>query len=92
MELKLHSSICLYDENRDKFYLYVLLHALVESSLDIIIIIIILSLMELGHLLTRSGLTYPEFSSKICHDSFFQLGNSVSLPWVYIRHNDVCEW
>jgi len=37
--------------------------------------------MELGHLLTRSGLTYPEVSSKVCHDSFYQLGNSVSLPW-----------
>jgi len=23
--------------------------------------------MELGHLLTRSGLTYPEVSSKVCH-------------------------
>jgi len=33
-------------------------------------------------LLTRSGLTYPEVSSKVCHDSFYQLGNSVSLPWV----------
>jgi len=38
--------------------------------------------MELGHLLIRSGLTYPEASSKVCHDSFCQLGNSVSLPWV----------
>ena len=38
--------------------------------------------MELGHLLTRSNLTYPEVSSKVCHDSFCQLGNSVSLPWV----------
>ena len=38
--------------------------------------------MELGHLLTRSGLTYPEVSSKVCHDSFCLLGNSVSLPWV----------
>jgi len=38
--------------------------------------------MELGHLLTRSGLTYPEVSSKVCHDSFHQLENSVSLPWV----------
>jgi hypothetical protein len=28
-----------------------------------------LSVMELGHLLTRSGLTYPEVSSKVCHDS-----------------------
>jgi len=26
--------------------------------------------------------TYPEVSSKVCHDSFCQLGNSVSLPWV----------
>jgi hypothetical protein len=34
--------------------------------------------MELGHLLTRSGLTYPELSSKVCHNSFCQLGNSVS--------------
>ena len=40
------------------------------------------SVMELGHLLTRSGLTYPEVSSKVCHDSFCQLGNSVSLSWV----------
>ena len=38
--------------------------------------------MELGHLLTRSSLTYPEVSSKVYHDSFCQLGNSVSLPWV----------
>jgi len=38
--------------------------------------------MEMGHLLTRSGLTNPEVSSKVCHDSFCQLGNSVSLPWV----------
>ena len=38
--------------------------------------------MELGHLLTRSGLTYPEVSSKVFHDSFCQVVNSVSLPWV----------
>ena len=41
-----------------------------------------ISVMELGHLLTRSGITYPEVSSKVCHDSFCQLGNSVSLLWV----------
>ena len=41
-----------------------------------------ISVMELGHLLTRSGLTYPEVSSKVCHDSFCHLGNSVSLPRV----------
>ena len=41
-----------------------------------------ISFMELGHLLTRSGLTYPEVSSKVYHDSFCQLGSSVSLPWV----------
>ena len=41
-----------------------------------------ISIMELGHLLTRSGLTYPEVSSKVCHDSFCQLENGVSLPWV----------
>ena len=44
--------------------------------------IIIISVMELGQMLTHSGLTYPEVSSKVCHDSFCQLGNSVSLPWV----------
>ena len=38
--------------------------------------------MELGHLLTRSGLTYPEVSSKVYRDSIYQLGSSVSLPWV----------
>jgi len=41
-----------------------------------------ISVMELVHLLTRSGLTYPEVSSEVCHDYFCQLGNSVSLPWV----------
>ena len=41
-----------------------------------------ISVMELGHLLTRSGLTYLEVSSEVFHDSFCQLGNSVSLSWV----------
>ena len=41
-----------------------------------------ISVMELGHLLTCSSLTYPEVSSKVCHDPFCQLGNSFSLPWV----------
>ena len=38
--------------------------------------------MELGHLLTRSGLTYPEVYSKVYHDSFCQLGSRISLPSV----------
>jgi len=41
--------------------------------------------MELGHLLTRSGLTYLEVSSEVFHDSSCQLGNSVSLSWVVCR-------
>ena len=41
-----------------------------------------ISVMELGHLLTRSSLTYPEVSSKVYHDSSYPLGSSVSLPWV----------
>jgi len=41
-----------------------------------------ISVMEFGHLLTHSGLTCPEAFSKVCHDSFCQLGNNVSLPWV----------
>jgi len=41
-----------------------------------------ISVTQLGQLLTRSGLTYPEVSSKVYHDSFSQLGSSVSLPWV----------
>ena len=41
-----------------------------------------ISVMQSGHLLTRSGLTYPEVSTKFYHDSFCLLGNSVSLPWV----------
>ena len=40
------------------------------------------SVMELGHLLTRSGLTYPEASSNVYHDSFCQLASSISLPRV----------
>jgi len=35
------------------------------------------SFMELGHLLTRSGLTHLEFSLKVYHDFFCQLGNIV---------------
>jgi len=41
-----------------------------------------ISFMELDHFLTRSSLTYPQVSSKVYHDSFCQLGSSVSLPWV----------
>ena len=41
-----------------------------------------ISFTELGHLLTRSGLTYPEVSSKVYHDSCCQLGSSISLPSV----------
>jgi hypothetical protein len=48
-----------------------------------------ISVMELGHLLTRSGLTCPEVSLKVCHDSFCQLGSSVSLPWV-VCYKAVC--
>ena len=44
-----------------------------------------MSVMELGHLLTRSGLTYLEVSSEVCHDSFCQLGSSVLLSWVVCR-------
>ena len=57
--------------------------------------VIIIYLMELGHLLTRSGLTYPEVSSKVCLDSFCQLGNSVSSPWVKIcpaSFRETCQW
>ena len=32
-----------------------------------------ISVIELGHLLTRSGFTYSEVSSKVYHDSFCQL-------------------
>ena len=38
--------------------------------------------MALCHLLTRSGLTCPEASSKVYNVSFCQMGSSVSLPWV----------
>ena len=48
-----------------------------------------MSVMELGHLLTRSGLTYVEVSSEVCHDSFCQLGKSVSLSWV-VCHEAFC--
>jgi len=48
-----------------------------------------MSVMELGHLLTRSGLTYLEVSSEVCHNSFCQMGNSVSLSWV-VCHKAFC--
>jgi hypothetical protein len=41
-----------------------------------------ISIMELGHMLARSGLTCPEISSKVCLGSFCQSGSSVLLPWV----------
>ena len=41
----------------------------------------LISFMELGHLLTSSGLTYPEVSSRVYHGSFCQSDSSVSLPW-----------
>ena len=41
-----------------------------------------ISVMDLGHLLTSSRLTYPEVSSEIYHDSFCPLGSNISLPWV----------
>ena len=60
-----------------------------QNIIIIIIIIIIICLMELSHLLTRSGLTYLEVSSEVCHDSFCKLGNSVSLSWV-VCHEAFC--
>ena len=48
-----------------------------------------ISVMELGHLLTRSGLTYLEVSTEVYHDSFCQLGNSVPLSWV-VCHEAFC--
>ena len=63
----IHCLITLY-----VFYIY----------LSIFIIIIIIYITELGHFLTHSGLMNPEVPSKVCHNSFCQLGNSISLPWV----------
>jgi len=45
-----------------------------------------ISVMELGNLLTRSGLTYPEVYSKVYHDSFCQSGssNTIAYPTVIL--------
>ena len=48
-----------------------------------------MSVMELGHLLTRSVFTYLEVSSEVFHDSFCQLENCVSLSWV-VCHEAFC--
>ena len=48
----------------------------------LISVIIIISVMELGQLLTLSDLMYPEVSSKVHHVSFCPVESSVSLPWV----------
>ena len=69
-------------QRREPHVADILLLYLATKIVFFIIIIIIISVMQLGHLLTRSGLTYPEVSSNVCHDSFCQLENSVSLPWV----------
>jgi len=44
--------------------------------------------MELVHLLTRSGLTYPEVSSKVYHDSFCQLVSSISVGFIIRIYHD----
>jgi len=36
-----------------------------------------ISVMELGHLLTRSGFSYPEVFSNVYHNSFCQMVNSM---------------
>ena len=41
-----------------------------------------MSVMQLGHLLTVPVSRIQKFLPEVCHDSFCQLGNSVSLPWV----------
>ena len=48
-----------------------------------------MSVTELGHMFTRSGLTYLEVSSEVFHDSFCQLGNSVSISWA-VCHETFC--
>ena len=60
-----------------------------------------ISFMELGYLLTRSSLTYPEISSKVYHDSFCHLGSNISLTWVIyfeafylyvVSFRETCLW
>ena len=68
----------LYSSNLSKF-------GVIYSSDDMVTIKINnnnISVTELGHQLTRSGLTYPEVSSKVYHDSFCQSDSSILLPWV----------
>ena len=55
-------------------YMYIYTHILSSSSH--------VPVKEQVHLLTRSGLTYSQVSSKVYHDSFCQSDSSVSLPWV----------
>ena len=46
-----------------------------------------MSVMELGHLLIRSGLTYLEVSSEVCHEAFCLHVVSISscIPVVYLE-------
>jgi len=58
--------------------------------------------MVVGHLLTHSGLMYPEVSSMFCRDSLCQSESSVSLQWViYCKafyllcpasFRETCQW
>ena len=50
---------------RRRLYLYAIHHHHLHHHI---------SVMQLGHLLTRSGLTNPEVSSKVYQDSFCELG------------------
>ena len=93
-----HDSFCQLDSSVslpwviyfEALYLHVVSSFLVYSDVCCLQLFLVLSsyhhhhisVMQFGHLLTRSGLTYPEVSSKVCHNSFCQLDTSVSLPWV----------
>ena len=46
-----------------------------------------MSVMESGHLLTRSGLTYLEVSSEVCHEAFclHAVSSSSCIPAVYLE-------
>ena len=48
-----------------------------------------LSVMELGHLLTRSGLTYPEVSSNSAMIPFASLGIVFNYPGYFIARHSI---
>jgi len=77
--------LLLYSSNLSKIgviFTTFAIYAFVSNLSQVYPAVLFIYFMQLGHLLTRSCLTYPEAYSKVYHDSFCPSDSSVSLHCV----------